>query len=157
MACLHVALKVRAVYQALEVAAPAVLGVQGFPVRTQRGQDALIPDDFAITEEVQVHRATLEVDAVHGLAAARFHINGLLLWSTGKLPACDHEALVGSILNQLAHIQQECGLFLTKTHGYPFFEQLGQCTLRLLSHPYRCSPAFFPERLSCIAAYQCSG
>ena len=56
---LHVTLKVRAVYQALEVAAPAILGVQALPVRAQRSQDALVPDDFAVTEEVQVHRAPL--------------------------------------------------------------------------------------------------
>jgi hypothetical protein len=36
------------------------------------------------------------------------------------------------VLNQLAYIQKKCGLFLAKTHGYPFFEQLGQYTLRLL-------------------------
>ena len=56
---LHVPLKVRAVQQGFEVAAPAVLGVQGFPVSAYWSQDCLVPDDFAVLEEVQVHRSPL--------------------------------------------------------------------------------------------------
>ena len=113
---LHVAFKVRTVYQALKVAAPAVLRVKGLPVRTDGGQDTLVPDDFPITEEVQVHRAPFQMDGVHGLRPARFNVNGLLFWSTGKFPACDHEALVSCILNELAHVQEESCLFLAQAH-----------------------------------------
>jgi len=57
----------RAVYQRFEVSAPAVLGVQAFPVRAQRRNGGFVPDYFAVTEEVEVGSAPLEVNAVHGL------------------------------------------------------------------------------------------
>ena len=106
----------RAVYQALEVSAPAILGVQGLPVRAQRGNSGLVPDDFAITEEVEVSGATLEVDGVHGLRPPRLEIDGLLLRCTGKFPAGNHKTLVSGVLHQLAEIQQKRCLFLTQAH-----------------------------------------
>ena len=101
----------RAVYQALKVAAPAVLRVQAFPVCTEGGQHGFVPDDFAITEKVQVHRAPLQVDGVHCLASARLKVDGLLFWSAGKLAARDHKTRVCGVLNQLAYVQQETCLF----------------------------------------------
>ena len=105
MACLHVALKVRAVYQGLEVAAPAVLGVQTFPICTDCSKGSFVPDDFPVQEEVEVSSAALQVDAVHGLRPTRSEVNGLLLRCTGKFPAGNHKTLVSCILHQLAEIQ----------------------------------------------------
>lgn len=102
---LHVALKVWAVYQALEVAAPAVLGMQTFPICTDWSKDSFVPDYFPVQEEVQVHRAPLEMDGVHGLAATRFKVDSLLFWSTGKFPTGNHKTLLRGVANQVANVQ----------------------------------------------------
>ena len=82
MVDLHVTLKVRAVHQALEVAAPAVLRVQAFPVRAKRGNGCFVPDDLPVLEEVEVGSATLQMNGVHGLTAARLEVDGLLFGCT---------------------------------------------------------------------------
>ena len=56
--------------------------MQAFPVRAQRSQDTLVPDDFPVLEEVKVSGATLEVDGIHGLRATRLEVDGLLLRCT---------------------------------------------------------------------------
>ena len=111
MVDLHVTLKVRTVHQGLEVAAPAVFGVQAFPVRAKWSQDSLVPDDLPVLEEVKVSSATLEVDGVHGLAASRLEVDGLLFGGTRQFAASDHKTLVGGVLHQLAEVQQKRCLF----------------------------------------------
>ena len=75
----------RAVHQVTEVASPAVLGVQRFPVQPQRFNHCLVPDDFVVFEEVQINSATLQVDAVHSLGPACLEVNGLLVQHLAEL------------------------------------------------------------------------
>jgi len=96
----------------------------------------LVVNQLAVLEEVKVYRAPSKVDGVHCITAARLDVDGLLFRCAGKLATSDHKSAVCSKLNQLAHIQQESCLLLTKTHTRPFFEQLNQCKLRLLLRPY---------------------
>jgi hypothetical protein len=53
-----------AVHQGLKVAAPAIFGVQSFPISTQWRKDALVPYYLPILEEIQVDGAPLQVDRV---------------------------------------------------------------------------------------------
>jgi hypothetical protein len=55
----YISFKVRAVYKRLEVAAPTVFGVQGFPVCPKRSKDSLVPNDLSIFEKIQIYRAPL--------------------------------------------------------------------------------------------------
>lgn len=106
----------RTVHQTLEVAAPAVLRVQAFPIRADGRQYGLVPDYFSVFEKVKISSAPLEVDGVHGLRPTCFEVDGLLLGGTRQFAASYHETLVSGVLHQLAEVQQECGLFLAKTH-----------------------------------------
>ena len=80
------------------------------PVRAERGKNRLIPNNLAVFEEVQVYGAALEVDAVHSLGATGLEVDGLLFRGTRQFAAGDHKALVGSVLDEFASIQQECSL-----------------------------------------------
>jgi len=57
----------RTINKRFEIASPAILGVQRFPISTQRREDALVPYYLPIPEEVQVSSAPLQVDGIHGL------------------------------------------------------------------------------------------
>ena len=108
---LDVALKVRAVHQVTEVASPAILRVQRFPVQPNWFNDCFAPDDLAVFEEVQINSATLQVDAVHGLGSAGLEVDGLLLWRSGQLTAGHDKPLLSGVGDQFANVQQERGLF----------------------------------------------
>ena len=56
---LDIPLEVRAIYQALKVSTPTILGVQALPVGAQGSKDCLVPNDLAVFEEVQVNGAAL--------------------------------------------------------------------------------------------------
>jgi len=101
----------RAVHQVTEVAAPAVLWVQRFPVQPQRLNDRLAPDDLAVFEEVQINGAAFEVNAVHGLGSAGLEVDGLLLWRSGQFAAGHDKTLLSGVLDQFAGVQQERSLF----------------------------------------------
>ncbi len=75
------------------------------PVRAERRENRLIPNDLAVFEEVQVYGAAFEVNTVHSLGAASLEVDGLLLGRTRQFAAGDHKALVGGVLDEFASIQ----------------------------------------------------
>ena len=66
-----------------------------------------------------VYRAAAQVVAVHRFAAARTHVDLLLLGGAKQFTASDDEAQFGGALDEQAGMLQEFGLLFDHAHGAP--------------------------------------
>ena len=114
----------RCVLERRPVAAPAVGGVQAFPILTERTQflDVISQPCLAIkafAEEVQIDRQTLQMLAAHRLAAAVLYMQGLLLGGPVQLATRYLETKLISLVQQLDDMLQEDRLFAQQAHDWP--------------------------------------
>ena len=59
----------RRIIKVFEVAAPAVEGIQGFPVFTKLFNQGIGVGEYSFDEEIEVYRKPFEVVALHGLGS----------------------------------------------------------------------------------------